>query len=152
MEASWWERLTERKTESCSDGRGHAQQIFNPIFSQWVGLYSLPVVWPETKLWFDHGGREDNDDLILEVLCTHCCLHCCWPTPLLETPGNSQASLGQSLVGSLLLSPGSSSAQGFVLSVVSTENWLLDFAEWKSLVILTSFYGPRRTKFSLKWV
>ena len=31
----------------------------------------------------------------------------CWPTPLPETPGHSQASLGQSLVGSLLLSPGS---------------------------------------------
>ena len=29
------------------------------------------------------------------------------PTPLPETPGHSQASLGQSLVGSLLLSPGS---------------------------------------------
>ena len=29
------------------------------------------------------------------------------PTPLLETPGHLQASLGQSLVGSLLLSPGS---------------------------------------------
>ena len=28
-------------------------------------------------------------------------------TPLLETPGHSQASLGQSLVGSLLFSPGS---------------------------------------------
>ena len=28
------------------------------------------------------------------------------PTPLLETPGHSQASLGQSRVGSLLLSPG----------------------------------------------
>ena len=31
------------------------------------------------------------------------------PMPLLETPGHSQASLGKSLVGSLLLSPG---AQG----------------------------------------
>ena len=29
------------------------------------------------------------------------------PTPPLETPGHSQASLGQSLVGPLLLSPGS---------------------------------------------
>ena len=29
-----------------------------------------------------------------------------WHTPLLETPGHSQARLGQSLVGSLLLSPG----------------------------------------------
>ena len=33
------------------------------------------------------------------------------PTPLPETPGHSQASLGQSLVGSLLLSPGSWCAQ-----------------------------------------
>ena len=29
------------------------------------------------------------------------------PMPLLETPGHSRASLGQSLVGTLLLSPGS---------------------------------------------
>ena len=31
---------------------------------------------------------------------------CCQPTPLLETPKHSQKSLAQSLVGSLLLSPG----------------------------------------------
>ena len=31
----------------------------------------------------------------------------CRPTPLPETPGHSQATVGQSLVGSLLLSPGS---------------------------------------------
>ena len=31
----------------------------------------------------------------------------CWPTPLPETPGHLQESLGQSHVGSLLLSPGS---------------------------------------------
>ena len=37
------------------------------------------------------------------------------PTPLLETTGHSQASLGQSLVGTLLLSPGSWCAQGFLL-------------------------------------
>ena len=29
MEASWWERLTEGETGSCSDGWGHAQKIFN---------------------------------------------------------------------------------------------------------------------------
>ena len=33
------------------------------------------------------------------------------PTPLRETPGHSQANLGQSFVGSLLLSPGSSCIQ-----------------------------------------
>ena len=36
------------------------------------------------------------------------------PTPLPETPGHSQASLDQSLVGSLILSPGSWCIQGFV--------------------------------------
>ena len=39
------------------------------------------------------------------------------PTPPLETPGHSQASLGQSLVGSLLLSPGSWCAQSFVCAL-----------------------------------
>ena len=36
------------------------------------------------------------------------------PPPPLETPGHSQASLAQSLVGTLLLSPGSWCTQGFV--------------------------------------
>ena len=49
------------------------------------------------------------------------CIQCPWPRsrPLsthtsLETPGHSQASLAQSLVGTLLLSPGSWCAQGFI--------------------------------------
>ena len=42
-----------------------------------------------------------------------------WPTPLPETPGQSWASLGQSLVGSLLLSPGSWCTQGSVCAVQS---------------------------------
>ena len=37
----------------------------------------------------------------------------CQPMPLPETLGHSQASLGQSLVGPLLLSPGSWYAQDF---------------------------------------
>ena len=39
------------------------------------------------------------------------------PMPLPETPGHSWASLHQSLVGSLLLSPGSWCAQGFVCAL-----------------------------------
>ena len=39
------------------------------------------------------------------------------PTPLLESPGHSWASLGQSFVGSLLLSPGSWCTQGFVCTL-----------------------------------
>ena len=60
------------------------------------------------------GGNEDNGDLLQKVPCMHCELSTpesaagrCPPTPSLETPGHSQASLGQSLLGSLLLSPGS---------------------------------------------
>ena len=60
------------------------------------------------------GGSEDNGDLLQKVPGTHRHSQCPnpaaghrWPTPLPETPGHSQASLGQSLVGSLLLSLGS---------------------------------------------
>ena len=62
------------------------------------------------------GGNEDNGDLIQKVPCMHC-QGLPWPTPLSETPGHSQASLGQSLVGSLLLSPGSWCKQGFVYAL-----------------------------------
>ena len=41
----------------------------------------------------------------------------CWPVPLPETPGHPQASLAQSLVGSLLLSPGSWCAQACVCAI-----------------------------------
>ena len=60
------------------------------------------------------GGNEDNGDLLQKIPCKHCYTQCPWPChrppsamPLPETPRHSQASLGQSLVGSLLLSPGS---------------------------------------------
>ena len=64
------------------------------------------------------GGNEDNGDLLQQVTCTHCCTQCPDPAAGLhastETPGHSQASLVQSLVGSLLLSPRSCCTQGFV--------------------------------------
>ena len=40
-----------------------------------------------------------------------------WPVPSQATPGHSRASLGQSPVGSLLLSPGSWCTQGFVCAL-----------------------------------
>ena len=49
--------------------------------------------------------------------CTQCPQPCSRPPPTHaspETPGHSWASLGQSLVGSVLLSPGSWCPQGFV--------------------------------------
>ena len=48
-----------------------------------------------------------------------------WPTPPLETPRHSQASLGQPLVGSLLLSPGSWCAQGCVCALQESFSPLL---------------------------
>ena len=44
------------------------------------------------------------------------------PMPLLETPGHSWASLGQSVLGSLLLSPGSWCAQGFVCALQESDS------------------------------
>ena len=44
----------------------------------------------------------------------------CQLTPKLETPGRSQASLGQSLVGSLLLSPRAELCSAYLTSMQST--------------------------------
>ena len=76
-------------------------------------MCSLPVVWPEAKLWWRY---EDNGDL-LQRSCVHTealgasdpALGHCHPTPPQETPGHSRASLGQPPGGchcSFLLSPG----------------------------------------------
>ena len=69
-------------------------------------------------------GNEGNGDLLQKGLCQYCCIQCpdptaghCRLTPPLETPGHSQASLAQSLVGTLLLSPGSWYTQGFVCAL-----------------------------------
>ena len=70
------------------------------------------------------GGNEDNDDLLQKVPCMHCRTQCpqsCSRPPLThslpETPGHSWASLGPSLVGSLLLSPGFWCTQSFVCAL-----------------------------------
>ena len=67
-----------------------------------------------------------NENLLQQVSCMHCHTQCprpCNKPPLTqqrpppETPGHSQASLGQSIVGSLLFSPGSWCTQGFVCAL-----------------------------------
>ena len=70
------------------------------------------------------GSKEDNGNLCQKVPCMHCCTQCPWSCsrpplsmPPLETPGHSQTSLGQSLIGSLLLSPRSWCTQGFVCAL-----------------------------------
>ena len=49
----------------------------------------------------------------------------CRPMPSPETPGHSQASLGQSLLGSLLLSPGSWCIQGFICALQESVSLVL---------------------------
>ena len=84
------------------------------------------------------GGDEGNGDLLQKAPCMHCCTQCPdpaaghhRPTPLPETPGHSQASLGQSLLGSLLLSLGSWCTQGSIcalqlfISLVLCKFWQL---------------------------
>ena len=53
MEASSCERLTERETGSCSDGQGHAQWIFNPIFCWWAHPKVLKIFfyWLSETSW-----------------------------------------------------------------------------------------------------
>ena len=70
------------------------------------------------------GGNEDNSDLLQKVPCRHCYTQCPQPCSRpppthasTETLGHSRASLSQSLVGSLLLSPGSWCIQGSVCAL-----------------------------------
>ena len=70
------------------------------------------------------GGNEDNGDLLQKVPCMHCYTQCpqpcSRPPPTHESardPGHLWASLGQSLAGSLLLSPGSWCTQAFVCAL-----------------------------------
>ena len=57
--------------------------------------------------------------------------HCHRLKPPLETPGHSQASLAQSLVGSLLLSPGSLCRQGFVCTLLFAKSLFPSPAEFR---------------------
>ena len=131
LEASWWEGMAVGASGSCSDGWSHSQAILNPIFCLWVGLCSLPAVSPEVK----HGRVKGNRDLLQKDLFQDCSKQGpdataghCQPMPLSETPGHSEASLAQSLEGSLLLSPGCWWAQGFACALhesVSPVLWKL---------------------------
>ena len=94
------------------------------------------------------GGNEGNGDCLQKVTCTasrsaptsaaghH------QPTPPLETPGHSWASLGQSLVGSLLVSPGSWCAQDFICALQESVSPVMHKFWCKSL-------GPRVHKVCL---
>ena len=81
------------------------------------------------------GGNEDNADLLQKVPCTAAlsapdpAAGHRQPTPQPETPGHSRASLGQSFVGSLLLSPGYWCTQGSVCALQETVSPVLCILE-----------------------
>ena len=54
----------------------------------------------------NYGGGDEDNGMPGPTQCPQPCSSHRPPTPRLETPGHSRAALGQSLVGSLLLSPG----------------------------------------------
>ena len=52
MEASSWDRLPVGETGFCSDGQDMLSKSSIQFSTDGQGcLYSLPVVWPEAKLW-----------------------------------------------------------------------------------------------------
>ena len=74
----------------------------------------------------------------------------CWPTPQPETPEYSQASLTQSLVGPLLIFPGSWCTQGFVCALqecISPVLW--KFCNQNPLALKVKFLGGSQ---SLFWI
>ena len=102
-------------------GRAMLSKSFIQVFvDEWACVLSLLF-----GLRSNYGrGNDSNGHLFQKDLFMHCCIQCPWPpagrcrpTPLQETPGHSQASLAQSLVGTLLLSPGSWCTQGFVCAL-----------------------------------
>ena len=110
LEASLWERLTEGETGSCSDEWGHAQGSKSFIQLSVNGQGCVPSLLFDLRP-NDGGGNEDNGYCIATLSAPSPAAGRHQSTPLLEAPGHSWASLGQSLVGSLLLSPGSLCAQ-----------------------------------------
>ena len=86
------------------------------------------------------GGNEDNGDLLQKVPWCTAALRASdpaaghrRPTPPPETPRHSWACLGQFLVGSLLFSPGSWCAEGFVCALQESVSPVLSNFWW--------FYG-----------
>ena len=86
LSALWWIRIRGfwklpdgrgragyGESGSCSDGQGHAHEIFNPIFCWWVGLCFLPAA--SLRPNSDRG----YSSLLQKYLYQDCCSHYPWP-------------------------------------------------------------------------
>ena len=116
METSWWERLTEGKILSCFDWLARLNKtLIQFSVDEWDCVLSLLFTWGQTmvevmKIMVTYFKRSHASTAIPSAPNPIAGHH--WPMHLMETHGHSQARLGQSLVGSLLLPPGSWYAQG----------------------------------------
>ena len=94
-EASWWERLTEGETRSCSDvgGGGMLSKSLIQIYvDEWSCVSSLLFTWHQTlvevkKIIATSFKRSHTCTAILSAPNPAAGPH--WPTPPLETPGHS---------------------------------------------------------------
>ena len=131
MEASWWEKLTEGKLGLILIGGAMcSKSLIQFSVDGWSCVPSLLFTWGHTMM-------EVRKIMVLSFKRSHACTatltasnHTAdhhWPTPPLETPGHSQASLDQSLMGSLLLSSGSWCTQG---SVCALQQFLSQSCVW----------------------
>ena len=128
MEVSSWERLL---------GKLGLVLMGGALLS--ISLIQFSVDWQGSvpSLLFDlrpnYGGVNEIIVTSFKRSCAHTvalsapspAIGHCWLTPPPETPRHSQASLGQSLVGLLLLSPGSWCTQGFVCALQETVSSVL---------------------------
>ena len=109
-------RTTEGELGSCSDERVmFSKSLIQFSVDSWGCVPSLLFTWSQTMV-------EVMKIMVTSFIRSHACTATpsapspaaghCRPTPPPETLGHSWARLGQSLVGSLLLSPGSWCTQG----------------------------------------
>ena len=123
MEVSRWERWTKGETGSCSDGKSLIQFSVDGQGCVPSLLFDLRPKYGRGnennmrfhKVRYPSFKRSPAGTAALSAPDPVAGHH--QPMPLPETPGHSWASLGQSLVASLLLSPGSWHAQDFVCTL-----------------------------------
>ena len=120
MEASWWEDFLRRKgLVLMGTAMLHKSLVQFSVDGQGC-VPSCCLIWGQTmlelmKIMVISFKRSHAHSAILiapDPETGHC-----WPMPPLETPEHSWASLGQSLLGSLLLSAESWCTQGFVCAL-----------------------------------
>ena len=75
VEASWWAGLAVGESGSCSDGPGHAQEIFNPVFCWWGWGGGVPSLWFGLRPNYGRGNG-GNGNLLQKDLCPDCCIQC----------------------------------------------------------------------------